>query len=161
MEDVQSIAGLVESKYIPTSRVMELKQQVDSSFSNELNTLQGLYFTHVDSEQFFNKYFQDITMVYKIGKVYSKEVQKKIVDEVSAVVKIELKQMPVYVEDNKLNVIFTVSPSGYLKSFKTLYDKIIRDGNYSLIAQATELAMAVDRIYGVALRIQEIADKYE
>lgn len=161
LEDVQSIAGLVEAKYLPASRVTDLKQQLDRTFSSELNALQGLYYSHIDSEQFFSRYFEGITFVYKIAKNYSKEVQKKITDEVSNIVKTDSKTFPVYMEDNKLKVIFLVNPYDYLKSFKTLYDKIIRDGNYSVINQATELIIALDKIYSTTLKIMEIADKYQ
>jgi len=163
METVSSIKELVAEKYIVTDQVAELKTQCEEIFKEELSQLQHAYFLYQDKSGFFSKYFKDITFTYKLSKTFSKEIHKKIIEEIQTYITsiISDKHLPISVNENKLEVIFTVNPNSYLKSFNAMYDKIMVDGNYSLIDQALEMIQAVDFIYDVSVNIMEIADKYQ
>ena len=161
LEEIQCIAGLVAEKYLPASKVSELRAICERIFKDDLDKLQEIYYAQSGNERFFSENFDRISMVVKIKKSFSKEIQNKIKQEISDMVKSESnKSMPVSISGNKLDIMFMVDPLGYLKSFKKLYNDIKRDDNYSLVNQALELGEAIDKIYMTALKVLEIADKY-
>lgn len=163
LETVSSIKELVAEKYIITDDVQDIKSQCEEIFKEDLSKLQHAYFLYQDKSGFFSRYFKDITFTYKLSKTFSKEIHKKIIEEIQDYInsKISGKHLPITVTSNKLEVIFTVNPNSYLKSFNSMYDKIMVDGNYSLIDQALEMITAVDFIYDISINIMEIADKYQ
>jgi len=163
LEQVQSIGDLVADKYITTDKINELKAICDKVFGEQIAQIQNGYFVYQNETGFFNKFFKDIVFTYKLNKTFSKEVHKKITEEIRELVssKVADKHLPVSITDNKLEVIFTVNPVSYLKTFNALYDKIMVDGNYSVISQAQSMIQAVDFLHDIALGIMAIADTYQ
>lgn len=164
IEQVQSIRELVNEKYLPSSRRSEIEDITNNIFVEELKQLKDFHYSFgEDEKRFFNKYFEGINLVYKIGKTFSKEIQKKIIDEITELTgkTFEGERIPTYMEDNKVNVIFKVNPLDYLKEFDRLYEKIISDGNYSIIFRALEFATIVDKVHKSANDIMSIVDKYK
>jgi len=163
LEQVQSISDLVADKYITTDKISELKGICDRVFSSEIAQLQNGYFVYQNETEFFNKFFRDIVFTYRLNKTFSKEIHKKMLEDIRSLItsKISDKHLPVSISDNKLEVIFTVNPVSYLKTFNALYDKIMVDGNYSVIMQALEMIQAVDFLHDLAIGIMQIADNYQ
>jgi hypothetical protein len=163
LESVQSIGDLVADKYITTDKIGELKGICDRVFGTEIAQLQNGYFVYQNETEFFNKFFRDIVFTYRLNKTFSKEIHKKMVDDIRMLIasKVSDKHLPISIADNKLEVIFTVNPVSYLKTFNTLYDKIMVDGNYSVISQALEMIQAVDFLHDLSIGIMTIADQYQ
>lgn len=162
LESVQSIGDLVAEKYITTDKIGELKGICDRVFGAEIAQLQNGYFVYQGETEFFNRFFRDIVFTYRLNKMYSKEIYKKMVDDIRTLIasKVANKHLPISVADNKLEVIFTVNPVSYLKTFNALYDKVMVEGNYSVISQALEMIQAVDFIHDLSIGIMQIADSY-
>jgi hypothetical protein len=161
LEGAQSIDELIQNKFLNQSKRKELSIIAEKLFANELENLSELYHSHRHNEDFFNKYFNDRTMTYKFNKVYSKEVKKKIEGELKEMLKSEDKDPYVYIEGNKINLMFDTNPKSDLRSFNVLYDKIIKDDNFSLIGKATKLIENVNQQYILALKSMEIIEKFE
>jgi hypothetical protein len=162
LEQVQSINDLIAEKYIAPSAINEIKDVCSRIFNLEISQLQSAYFTYQGEDKFFSKFFQDITFSYKLNKQYPKEIQKKLIDDIRELItsKVVDKHLPISITDNKLEVMFTVSPVAFLKSFNMMYSKVMVDGNYSVINNALELISAVDLIHDISVGIMQIVDGY-
>lgn len=163
IEIVPSIKELISEKYIATENVQELKNKCEEILDEELTMLQQAYFLYSDKKGFFSKYFNDITFTYKLSKTFSKEIHKKIIEEIREYIdkKITGKHLPISITNKKLEIMFTVNPNSYLKSFNQMYDKIFLDGNYTLIEQALEMIQGIDFIYDITINVMDIVDKYQ
>ena len=157
IESVQSISELIQGRYLPSSKVDELHEQAHKIFAEDIEKMKELNTKHEESGIFFSEHFADISMVSKINSSDAESVK----NEISAMLDEEFDtQLPIYVEGNKLNIVFKCSPMAYLKAFNGLYDRMVIEGNYSVRKQALELAESVDKIYITALKVLDIIDKY-
>jgi hypothetical protein len=159
IEHVQSIKELINDKYMSNSQREELKQIADQEFKEDVNELETIYYSITDEDKrLFGKYFDGISFSYKISKVLSKEIQKKIIDQINE--KMETK-IPIYIEGNKLVAVFNHNPLEYIKEFKGLYSKILSEGNYSLIKRAIEFGKIINDIQTQMLNIINTIEIYE
>lgn len=161
LESIQSISELIQNKYLPASRVNELRQVTDKVFAQDLTRLQELYYNHQNNNEFFSKHFEGINFVYKINSNISKDIRNKLKVELNDLIMSEFNiPLPIYIEGNKVNIVFKVNPYGYLKSFKNMYNDMLINGNYSFNKQTLELAEAIDKIYVVSLKAMDIIEKH-
>jgi hypothetical protein len=161
LESVQSISNLIQNKYLSASKVNDLRSITDKIFAEDLNRLQELYFNHRDDNEFFTKHFEGINFTYKINSKLSKDERNKLQAELSELIQSEFATaLPIYIEGNRINIVFKVNPYSYLKSFKIMYSNLLREGNYSFNKQILGLAESIDKIYIVTLKAIEIIEKY-
>jgi hypothetical protein len=156
---IDSIHDLVQNKYLSASKVNEVKDMTDKIYADDINKIQELYYGQDNNNIYINNAFQGINMVCKLKG--NKEDFKKVKDEVSELLLAEFdgKFFPMYIEGNKLNIVFSINPSNYLKAFKKMYNNLFIEGNYSYIEQILELGEAINKINIVALKIMDIVEK--
>ena len=156
---IDSIHDLVQNKYLSASKVNEVKGMTEKIYANDINKIQELYYGQENNNVYINNAFQGINMVCKLKG--SKEDFKKVKSEISELLLAEFdgKFFPMYIEGNKLNIVFSINPSNYLKAFKKMYNNLFIEGNYSYIEQILELGEAINKINIVALKIMDIVEK--
>jgi hypothetical protein len=157
--NIDSISDLVQNKYLSASKVNEVKDITEKIYANDIIKIQELYYGQENNNIYINNAFQGINMVCKLKG--NKEDFKKVKDEVSELLLAEFdgKFFPMYIEGNKLNIVFSINPSNYLKAFKKMYNNLFIEGNYSYIEQILELGEAINKINIVTLKIMDIVEK--
>jgi len=157
---IDSISDLVQNNYLSASNVKTIREITENIYANDINKIQELYYGHENNNNIYiNNVFQGINMVCKLKG--NKEDFKKVKHEISELLLAEFdgKFFPIYIEGNKLNIVFSINPSNYLKAFKKMYNNLFIEGNYSYINQMLELGEAINKINIVALKIMDIVEK--
>jgi hypothetical protein len=162
ISNIDSIHDLIQNKYLSASKANELRKMAEDIFSEDLNRIQEIYYSYEDNDNhYFDNIFQGINMVCKLSNNINNDIKGKIKNEISELLLTEFnKNFPIYIEGNRINIVFSVNPHSYLKAFKNMHNNIFRDGNYSFIKQSLELGEAIDKMNIVALKILDIVEKY-